>query len=327
MSKQTSDYTTISMGDSVNDPLLPAYPSSESNPPVSIFQTAILSFQVAPSSGTPVSPPTFQAALSSVRPQRIHLPEFLKDDQDLLGWYDAVVSKEPILRKNHRELTRFLLTHLSTKPNICVQIKGTTTKRINPNGGYESANIREETNFDLNINVSNFVLPEWTCGKRGLDSEMQAAEFHNAINDFIRDSHPFKGINVEKNFNWDFDNLKTAIRAAIKEIGYKDNLQVNIRGTKCFIQVKSQNTRFVLASLLLSFVAFLVVVFTNLPIFLVAVVPVACVGVYFGALVSRTKTLRTLYPLSITAEEFYERNINNIVGAVRLKSRATIQAV
>ncbi|KAI8817007.1 uncharacterized protein EV422DRAFT_260386 [Fimicolochytrium jonesii] len=150
----------------------------------------------------------------------------------------GVVSYDRRLDSDQDELWRFFLTHLTNSPpKGTMRCHGhydtqhhTTHTTTNADGTTSTSTTTTTTNhtvFDISITLTNYIPRQWAylCAR---DKNGQCIPVKTAINMYTGDSSSLKEMKLVKQIDWPLEQLTALARARIRELGFRDNLDVVI---------------------------------------------------------------------------------------------------
>ncbi|KAJ3094170.1 hypothetical protein HDU97_008403 [Phlyctochytrium planicorne] len=303
------------------------HPSSAHPPSYNPSSIADPSAIVVIPSGHSGTPPSFEDALGV---PKLFIPECLQSEESLLLMnvskakfgkiQDCVISSDKLLQDTD-ELLKFFLTHLSGSAPMAIHIHGMTGIR---------------TDFNFSVDVSQFVTPEWVPvfepslldrirnGGRSAECEMSAFEFRDVLEQWTNSWMLSKSLSIGSKIEWDYDELALALTNAIKATGYAGTVSIHFDHTPSRKKVTA--TLHSPYHFLLFFAAFMIG--SYIPSILATSYFAFCMILTFSVLMMGGDGFRrkvfARYEMGVGTREFYERNVEWILLAARLRSNGGV---
>ncbi|KAI8614990.1 hypothetical protein BC830DRAFT_337466 [Chytriomyces sp. MP71] len=171
------------------------------------------------------------------------------------------------------------------------------------------------TDFVFSIDATNYVAPTWerivATPNKDL-KEPELGEWRAVMEEFTRSRNLLKEIHLQKQILWDFNNLRTSIYTSIRAMGYMHDLSITFPQSNCKISALSASTMSRAAD--------------NTCVKIFCVVTCLCIIFYPIFLLSRKNVNNQLFAYYLCvapAQEFYNRNIGTIMGAVACRAHGS----
>ncbi|KAI8852573.1 hypothetical protein BC829DRAFT_440702 [Chytridium lagenaria] len=201
------------------------------------------SFEEAVAAGTAATSPAYANAADPEAQTMMPLPGYfdisIVPTENILYRKKGVASDDEILQANPDELYKFFFTHLTERPELIVEVKGTheeTTTHCDTTtnkDGSTSHSTRTETHtivdFEMKLDASHHVSPDWShlWGALFPDTEDEPGQWRTALEEFTLSQNPLKEIHLNKEIPWDYATLRLAITSAVRAAGYHHTVTVN----------------------------------------------------------------------------------------------------
>ncbi|KAI8612027.1 hypothetical protein BC830DRAFT_1138632 [Chytriomyces sp. MP71] len=230
----------------------------------------------------------------------------------------GVRTHDSVVASNPDALFDYFIYYIDEKPTMLVEIRGThkhtrteTRTVSNGNGGTRTETTTHTDtiiDFCFTLDASHYVAPTWdriVANPKRRVQEPELGEWRAVMEQFTRSTNPLKEIHMKKEIVWDFEHIKTSIKAAIRCTGYFHDIHVSFpkANYKVSAMADTDLSHFANSTVtrVLCFLSCLWIIF--LPLFLIVRKNV-------------TGQLYAYYQCVDTGRSFYDKNVGLIMNAV-----------